>query len=407
MTRLLNTLALALRNLGRQRRRSAVAGLSLALGVVALMLTMGIARGFVHYITHHFVRQKVGGVQVHKAGYLAAAQASPLDRVMADDAAFRARLLAVPGVTAVSGRLIFTGFVSNGRGQVPFLGTGLEPKGELAVCPRAYDEVSVGEHALPDDGALLSEKLVKSLKLAPGEPVTFSSQSASGRGNAFPLKLAGMFVPSLPLDAQRVATVPLAMAQSLTGMEGQVTEFALGLDDLTQAPEVARAVQAALGPEYEVHPWGERVPFFKDGIAYIEGLVGMVAALLFLVVVAGIANAQLMSVLERQREIGTALAVGMRRREVRLLFLAESLVLGALGALAGALLGAALVMLLARVGLPMRYFGFNGNGVLQMQIDGGFTVLVMVGTAAAAVVAGLMPAWRASKLAPVEALRGR
>jgi putative ABC transport system permease protein len=154
-----------------------------------------------------------------------------------------------------------------------------------------------------------------------------------------------------------------------------------------------------------VHAWGERVPYFRDGIAYLEGMVGMIAALLFLVVVAGIANAQMMSVLERRREIGTALAVGMRRRDVRTMFLAEALVLGGLGALAGVVCGAALVLALAEAGLPMRYFGFAGDGVLRMQLDGAFTAAVVLGTLLAAVCAGALPAWRASQLAPIEALR--
>ena len=400
-------LSLALRNLGRQRRRSAVSGASLALGVVALMLTMGVARGFVHHITSFFVRAKVGGVQVHRAGYLAAAQASLLDKALPDTPEFRARLAAVPGVTAVSGRLAFTGFASNGRGQVPFMGTGLEPVGELSVCPRAYDDVTRGQKGLPEHGALVSAKLLTALGLEVGGALTLSSQSPSGRSNAVGRTATGVVVPSLPLDAQKVLTMPLGAAQALTGMQGLVTEYALGVDDLADAPRVAAAVRAALGPEYEVHDWAARVPFFKEGVEYIEQLVLMVAALLFLVVVAGITNAQLMSVLERKREIGTALAVGMRRVDVRKMFLAEALVLGACGALAGAVLGAALVLLIAEIGLPMRYFGFAGEGMLRLQVDAVFTVLVMVGTMGAAVTAGLVPAWRASKLAPVEALRGR
>lgn len=407
MSTLGQTLSLALRNLGRQRRRSAVAGASLALGVVALMLTMGVAGGFVHYLTGHLVRAKLGAVQVHRAGYLAAAQSSPLDRAMADTPQLRARLRAVPGVAAVAGRLYFTGFVSNGRGQVAFVGTGLEPRGELQVCPRAFDEVRSGPRALPERGAHLSEKLLKALRLSPGQEVTFSAQSPSGRGNALSLQVAGGVRPDLLLEAQRAATLPLAQAQALTGMQGQVTEYALAVDDLDRAREVAGRVREALGAEYEVHAWGERAPFFQQGVAYVEGLVAFVAALLFLVVVAGIANAQLMSVLERQREIGTALAVGMRRAAVRRLFLAEAAVLGALGAALGAAAGAALVLGLAELGIPMRYFGFGGEGVMRLQLDAAFTALVVLGTVAAAVVAGLAPAWRASRLSPVEALRGR
>lgn len=407
MSSLGQMLSLALRNLGRQRRRSAVAGASLALGVVALMLTMGVARGFVHYLTGHLVQAKLGAVQVHRAGYLAAAQASPLDRAMPDSPELRARLRSVPGVSAVAGRLYFTGFVSNGRGQVAFVGTGLEPRAELEVCPRAFDPVRSGARALPERGAHLSEKLLQALKLSPGDAVTFSAQSPAGRGNALSLAVAGAVRPELLLEAQRAATVPLAMAQALTGMQGKVTEYALAVDDVAQARAVAAQVREALGGEYEVHAWGERAPFFSQGIAYIEGLVAFVAALLFLVVVAGIANAQLMSVLERQREIGTALAVGMRRAAVRRLFLAEAALLGALGAAVGVAAGAAAVLGLAELGIPMRYFGFGGDGVMRLQLDAGFTALVVAGTLAAAVLAGLAPAWRASRLSPVEALRGR
>src|SRR5207249_9905537 len=138
---------------------------------------------------------------------------------------------------------------------------------------------------------------------------------------------------------KRVVTLPLATAQSLVGLEGRVTEYAVGLKDTDRAEEIAAKLQALLGPEYEVHTWRELQPFVRDVINRQNFVLGLIGTVLFVIVLTVIINTLLMTVFERVREIGTMLAVGVRRRQILWLFVLEAAVLGAIGGVLGAVLG--------------------------------------------------------------------
>jgi putative ABC transport system permease protein len=123
------------------------------------------------------------------------------------------------------------------------------------------------------------------------------------------------------------------------------------------------------------------------------------------VVLLGIVNAMLMSVLERVREIGTMLAVGMRRRQVVTMFILEGLVLGVIGGTLGALLGAAVVGWLNRVGVSLPAPGSSAPNLIRPFVPGLYLVRSVLLAAIGSALAALWPARRASLLRPVEALQ--
>jgi putative ABC transport system permease protein len=138
-----------------------------------------------------------------------------------------------------------------------------------------------------------------------------------------------------------------------------------------------------------------------------NGISGVVSVVFVLLMLLGVANTMLMSVLERTREVGTMMAVGVTRRSVTALFLLEALVLGVFGALGGSLLTLSLTSALAHKGLtitppnasmPIHIFPF---------VTSGFTVGIVLVAVVGAVLFALYPAMRASRLRPVEALAGR
>ncbi len=114
----------------------------------------------------------------------------------------------------------------------------------------------------------------------------------------------------------------------------------------------------------------------------------------------------LMSVFERVREIGTMLAVGMRRRQVLTIFLVEATVLGLLGGVGGVVLGSTIVRAIAARGIPMSMVVNSGShSVLRPELSPSFVVLTLVVAVVGALGAAAWPAWRASRLNPVDALR--
>ena len=132
----------------------------------------------------------------------------------------------------------------------------------------------------------------------------------------------------------------------------------------------------------------------------------VVQLLIGLLIVLSISNMLIMNVLERTGEIGTIMAMGSRRQNILMLFLAEGLVLGVLGGVVGLLAGLALAQAISSIGIPMppppgRSAGYSAHILITWRIMAGAFALA-VGTAA---LAGVYPAWKASRLTIVDALR--
>jgi putative ABC transport system permease protein len=398
-------LGLAARNLARNARRSAVSAAAIAVGVTILLLLKGLSDGFIELVVHSVVDGRTGALQVHRAGWFKDREALPLQLSLPRDPALEARMRAVPGVKGIAPRILFTGLLSDETRQSTFLGTAIVPDAERQACPNWGKDLKPGGRDLePGDYGfgLLGSALAKSVK---GRQLTLSAQGPTGRMNAVAVEVKGVTETALRFENKRQVTVPLELAQDLLGMPGQVTEYAVAVEPLDALDEVAAQLGAALGPGYEVHPWRQVQPYMFGVVRRQEAVVGMFALIFFLAIVTGITNAMATSVLERTAEIGTMLAFGMRRREILRLFIAEAALLGALAGLLGAALGWLVVWIIAINGLPVRDIVSIGESFVRPRVSLSFTAQVVLGAVLVGVVAAALPALRAARLSPADALR--
>jgi len=157
------------------------------------------------------------------------------------------------------------------------------------------------------------------------------------------------------------------------------------------------------------------IELFLAGIAAISMLVAGIAAISMLVAGIGIMNIMIVSMMERTREIGILKALGMKNRQVLLIFLSEAVIIGLLGAVIGVGAGWGIAQVTVRVFSTGGGFGGGMRQTNQAALANGITIspvltpTVLFGAIAfgliVSVLFGLYPAWRASKLKPVEALR--
>jgi len=214
------------------------------------------------------------------------------------------------------------------------------------------------------------------------------------------------------LESKRIITMGIADGRELTSTEGRAVEIAIAVapdgggvasDHLVEA--VRARAQQAVGTAFEVNSWQTLSPFMRDMVGRIRIVLRGVSTVLFIVVVFGIANTMLMSIFERVREIGTMLALGMKRRKIIQLFLLEASILAGSGALLGTIAGSLAVVILAQRGIDFTPPGSTTQAVIMPVWSLSLVLLVIAAAVAGAVGATAMPARRASRMAPTEALR--
>ncbi|MFT3840646.1 MAG: FtsX-like permease family protein [Myxococcaceae bacterium] len=399
--------ALAIRNVGRNRRRSAITLVALFVCVMMVMALRGVVDGASALMVSDVVDGRSGAIQIHKAGYVDSIEAVPTSLNLPYDPALIAKVKTVKGVTGVTGRIAFSGLIGNGQTQTMFIGRGIDLTHEKDACSRADSVVKSGRALGEGDklDVMVGYELGESFGLKVGEHANLQTTSPGGRANAMDLTVRGFSTSSFPFENKRVATVPLATAQDLLGMPGRVTELALAVDDLEQIDVIRDRLKNTLGPEYEVHTWKELQAFVRDVINRQNIVMGLISLVFFVIAFTVIANTMLMSVFERVREIGTLLAVGLRRRQVLTLFMLEAATLGVLGAASGAVAGRIVLGIISSVGIPLQLPGTSGMAMLRPMVTPRFIVLTMIAATVGSVLASAVPAWRASRLNPVDALR--
>ena len=399
-------LRLAARNVFRAKARSAITIGALFFGVMMTLLLSAFVMGAGESLVAEAIESRVGAIQVHKLGYFEKRDRQPLAFYVDQSAELEATLRAVPNVKSITPRISFNGLLTNGsRGAIAVM-TAIDPATAHSALPK-LDLYLEGTPLSPDDrnGAQIGLALNRALDLKPGVPLMVQAQGLGGRDNALDLEPRGVLAGQNPLEGKRAATVTLAFAQSLLGMDGKVTEYVVALHDLGKLDQTAAAIQAALGKDYEVLTWEQLRPGLRDLRLVQRAILGAMSFIFLIIALFGVANTLLMTVLERTREIGTLLAVGMTRAMVARLFVLEALLQAVIGAFSGLCVALVLITLARNAGGVAVSMG-EGQGYFRMMP----TLLpavpfIAVGAACiGSMLAALSPALRAGRMRPVEAL---
>ncbi|MGA9526459.1 MAG: FtsX-like permease family protein [Myxococcaceae bacterium] len=417
----MSLLRIALRNLARNRRRTALCIAAIVFGVVAAVAARGFVTAQHRALLDAAVHGDVGAIQVHREGYSRAVHRSPLEFRIEDSENLRQRISAVEGVVAVAPRIHFGAMLAmpevEGAEEPPpstYLQlTAIDPSVEFRALPSRTQALNAG--AWPrdseDKGLVLHRELARALELAPGAapaneslwPALLATDPDGAiRGELVYLKGT---VDNLAPGDTRFGIVPLKTAQSLLGMEGHVTGYAVRVEELHDLEQTRAALASALGEGWEVKTWRERLPHVRELVETQDAVFDAFTLIFLFVALLGVVNAQLMSVMERIPEIGTMLALGTRRAQVRRLFLLEGAFLGALGAALGIAAGGAVVVVMHHLGIRLPLAGASADVVLRPAVTATYLGLVFAAVALGATASAAWPAARASRLRPVEALR--
>jgi len=404
---------IAFRNLVRYRRRSLLTASLIAIGVMAVIVFGASAGAFRSLIVGQMTDAMLGHLQVHQRGYVASIDNLPLTMLLspAEVAVVEQALRDRPEVEAYSRRLKFSGMFSNYTETTAIRLNGVNPEEELRTIPLLASRIRQGAGTLHPGEILIPELLASGMGVAPGDTVVIVATNREGSVNAAQLVVSGV-LGSVTGPGGRDGYVHIDDATALLRMdEPDISEIAVRLREFDRLDESAGAIRRALeerraagaiGPT-EVHTWEGLSPFYN--IAVMIDLLAASATLgLIALVLISVMNVMLMSVYERVREIGTIAAMGTMPRTILGMFIVEGLLLGALGVLIGDAVAAGAILAIAAAG-PTFDFGRETGLVLSPQLDL-WQMLTVSGVVLLVAVAGtVQPAFKASRMDPVEALR--
>jgi putative ABC transport system permease protein len=251
---------------------------------------------------------------------------------------------------------------------------------------------------------MVTPALQRGLKAAIGDEIVLLLQDRNNMQQAVIAQLVGVVDYGLPNMNARMAWMDFRTLQKTLHLDQETSEIALRLRDQGRVDAIKDELARVLDSEYFVETWLDLSPFFRDIMALQNMVFGAVLVIIFVIVIAAIVNTSLMTVMERTREIGTLMALGYRRKHILLLFLGEASVIGLTGGIAGVAFVAVLMSILGRIGIVMKLPGQQVATVLYPEVQPGFIAMVLGLAVGSALVAGLLPAWRASRMKPVQAL---
>lgn len=397
---------LAGRNLRRNSQRTLVAVLTVASGIIAFLLAGGFIAWIFQDMREATIRSQLGHIQIVRPGYFEKGIADPYAFLLPADSAEQKSVERAAGVASVTPRLAFSGLASHGDVTLAFVGEGIDPERERPISSRIRIQSGKDLEGPGQAAVLLGEGLAHSLGVKAGDAIVLLATAANGSPNAIEIGVAGTFA-TISKEYDDVALrLPIALARKLMRVQG-ATSWVVLLDRTEDTPAAVASLRGQLpAAGFELVPWTALADFYNKTVVLFSKQVSVVKFIIGLIIVLTISNTQTMSVLERTREIGTSLAIGQRRRVVLRMFLAEGVLIGALGGIAGIVLGYLLAALISFVGIPMppppgMAHGYIGQILISPALAGEALVLALLTT----LLASLMPAWKASRMNIVDALR--
>jgi putative ABC transport system permease protein len=395
-------ITLAFRNVFRNRRRSAITLIVIVFGAVGLILFGGYKTLTFFGLRESTIRSRLGHLQIYKQGFAAAEAQKPLEHGLEDVGALRRNVERDPRVEMTAAQITLMGLVSNGEKSETFLATAVEPEKDRAMKGQkitAGTDLPAGE----TDAVIVGRGLAASMHVKPGDYLTLMSTTTSGSLNAIDLRVAGIFMSGVKEYDDRAVKMPLAAAQQLL-QTPKVERLIVMLRNTDDTAAVHASLAKTLrGVEFK--EWSALASFYHQVVMLYNGIFGFLGMVVFAIVVFSVANTILMSVFERTREIGTLMAIGTPRGTIWRMFLAEGVLIGVIGGVAGIAAGAliALVINRADIMLPPPP-GYTVGYALKVMVQPPILVTSFLISFITATLSSIVPALKASRLKIVDAL---
>ena len=405
---------IAWRNLWRRKRRTLITGISIGFGVMLAVTFTGTGDyGYTNMINTSAI-MGLGHVTIEPHGYN---QTPSLDKRLRKTGQIRERVLAMPGVNDAIVRIMGQAMFASASKTIGGMFMGIDPAQEspeqnLLIRSLVQGEVFSGKDSR---GVVVGSKIAEKLNLRIGKKLVYTTTDVSGEIVSEIARVTGIFKTGVNEVDGGMVLLPINSVRTTLHYDAQdATLLAVIINDQRYAERMRDTISLAEGdPQIEVLSWQQTqaemaglITMDRSGNYISQFLIGLLIA-------AGILNTLLMSVLERTREFGVMMAVGMSPRTLFMLVVVESLWLAIIGIVIGIIITAPWYAYLYYVGLDFSGAigeDYSAGGILvdpliRIRLYKESIIAILTGVFSLTLLAGLYPAWRAGRIPPVESLK--
>jgi putative ABC transport system permease protein len=403
---------IALRNLIRYKRRTILTMSLITVGVVFVVLYIAVSGSFKSLIIGQITDSMLGHAQIHKKGYVASIDNLPLNisMNMTEFNTIEDVLKKQKAVESYSPRVKFGGMFSNFAETTNIRLNGVYPDKEFKTAPLLSRRIIDGSASLKKGEILVPELLAKGMKIKQGSEIVIVATNRDGSVNGMQFTVSGV-LSSVVGPGGRDGYVNFDDAVDLLRMEKpEVSEIAIRLknfDKLTDFEKIIKKTISDLSPAgkpvYEVHTWEGLSPFVNIA-KMIDVMTFFIRIMLIAIVLISIMNVMTMAVYERIREIGTISAIGTKPGKILSMYLTEGFFLGIAGSVAGIIAGSVIIVIINAAKVTFN-FGMQEGLVINASLGAVQSVLIILTVLIVSIAGGFYPAYKASRMEPVQALR--
>ncbi|RDH83391.1 MAG: ABC transporter permease [endosymbiont of Escarpia spicata] len=380
---------------------------AIAVGLSALIFLWSFNDGLHRNMLQNFQDAIIGSIQIHHEGFFERPELSRHlrnpDKIITT--------VEQAGVKRWSRRLEAFALAASDETTEGVMLIGMEADREPVITDLGK-RISIGRFLREDDeyACILGATTARNLKLGLGDPVVMIGYDRFGALVAEEFTLVGIITSGeMGLD-RGMALTNIKSLQEMLDMPDGVTDIVLRTPEDRIQQLTDELIFALSDENVEVMPWSTMFPVMHEWIILHDGFLYLFLAVVLFIVLAGELNTMLLSMLERTREFGIFMAIGTERYEIGLMLVFEALFIGLAGTLLGIVFGTGIVLVTHSTGIDLSILlgstsRFYVDSLVYPHLNLDHLGTTVGAILIASIIAGLYPAWKASRLQPVEAMR--
>ncbi|HKK47101.1 MAG TPA: FtsX-like permease family protein [Balneolaceae bacterium] len=400
-------LKLGWKNIWRNPIRSAVVIGAVLVGTWAGIFIMAFSTGMTKQYIKNQLDTYVGHIQIHNPRYLQE-NLPQYDISQPDSLILQLKKNAF--VTKIAAHSKVQGLAMSSANTFGVSITGIDTTEEKKIST-IYQDINEGDYLTSDvrNPVIIGQELADKLDLRLHSKLVLNFQDIHNDISAGAFRVVGIFSTNNSSFDEKNVFVQKKDLDRLLDRQGLVDELVLRVDNIKQAPAYAKELQKEY-PNLKIQSWGDIAPELRYADISMDYTMYIFMGVLILALTLGIINTMLMAVMERTKELGMLMAVGMNRLRVFSMILVETFYLIFVAVPIGLLLAWGTVAITAHTGIDLSAFAkglaaYGLSTVIHPELGTIYYLNISIMMGIAAILAAIYPAWKALNLKPVEAIR--